>query len=106
MIVYTDHTDNAERLLTDRLDWRHEEISGIEPNLLPFIQGLNPNGPHYMASQEIVGNWTQACIIHRAPLSQFDLLVKLCQKHHRLPDRFLCLAGHCEYIHTAPWVRY
>ncbi len=106
MIVYTDKTEYAESLLTDHLDWRREDISGIEPSLLPFIQELNPNGPHFVASQEIVGSWTQAFIIHRAPLSQFDLLVKLCQKNHRLPDRVLCLAGTGQEFHGQkgrPW---
>ncbi len=106
MIVYTDQPEYAENVLTDRLDWRGRDISGIGPNLLPFIQGLNPNGPHYVASQEIVGRWTQACIIHRASVSQFDLLVKMSQKSLAIPDRTLCLAGTGEDFHGQkgrPW---
>lgn len=106
MIVYTDHTEYAEILLTDRLDWRREDISCFDPNLLTLIQRLNPSGPHYVANQKIDGGWTYTFIIHHAPSSQFDLLVKLNQKSHKLPDRIFCLAGTGEDFHGQkgrPW---
>lgn len=106
MIVYTDHPEYAETLFTDRLEWRRQETSDLEPKLVPLIQGLNPGGPHFMASQQIAGNWTQASIIRHAPSSQFDLLVKLNQKGLRPPDRILCLAGAGSHFHGQkgrPW---
>jgi len=106
MIVYTDQPEYAESCLTDRLDWRHTDLSKINLNLGLLIRELNPEGPHFTASQEIEGNWIHTVIIRHAPLSQFDLLVKMSQKNLALPDRILCLAGKGEDFHGQkgrPW---
>lgn len=106
MIVYTDKPEYAENCLTDRLDWRHTDFADLNPNLGLLIRGLNPEGPHFTARQEIEESWTNAVIIRHAPLSQFDHLVKMNQKNLALPDRILCLAGIGKDFHGQkgrPW---
>jgi len=99
MILFTDSLDYAGRMVLESIHWRPVTAGAFEPGLESLTERLYRGQRLYEASIEIESVWKYLFMVEKAPVSQYDVVVDLCQQNLDLPDRILCLAGSGEKFH-------
>lgn len=107
MVVYSDNTEFAEKVLYPNPDWKKTSLSEMDEAIRPVAVKLFPSGNPVLACSLKDDHWKYLFIVKHTPESQFDMLIELGRKHHHLPGGILCLAESGNKMHgfrNRPWV--
>ena len=107
MLVYTDNTDYADSVLDEKPNWRKTRQQGLNKNIQPLAAELIRNNAFYRGEINRPGNWKHLFILEFAPVSQYDILIRISRSEAELPDGILCLAETGENFHgykNRPWI--
>ncbi len=99
MIVVTDSLDYAHKILGDDINWGAPAPDINSSNLSQLVQKLYPGREAHSTEIECEGIWRYLLIVEKAPVSQYDIVIDLCQQNVELPHGTLCLAGSGEKFH-------
>ena len=105
MIVYTDSTNFAERLIPSAA-WRPYQASAATLEMRHLIAGVFAEKPVYEAEVPSALRWQHLLVAETSLRSQYDLLVEQRREGNKLPDGILCLTGAGGGLHglrQRPW---
>ena len=99
MMVVTDSLDFAGQLIGAHLAWSSPPENIADPGLVPLTDRLYGDRKTHMAEAPGDSLWCRLMIVEKAPVSQYDVVVDLCQNNVELPHGLLCLAGSGDKFH-------
>jgi biotin-[acetyl-CoA-carboxylase] ligase BirA-like protein len=99
MIVYADNKKGAEKVFRFHRQWKLENYSAFNPNLIKLAQRLYGDKPLLRNESRAPERWSFAFYVQSAPSSQFDVLVEYSKQNSPMPNGILCVAGSGQQFH-------
>jgi biotin-[acetyl-CoA-carboxylase] ligase BirA-like protein len=99
MIVYTDRTDFAERVLPGGLQWQSASICSFDQELAVITRRIFGETTISCTESDSDHGFQHLFIAEHAEKSQYDLMVALCKENIDLPHGILCFAGSGSSFH-------
>jgi BirA family biotin operon repressor/biotin-[acetyl-CoA-carboxylase] ligase len=99
MIVCTDRTAFAERVLPGELQWRRADIDTIDRELAVIAGRIFGQSDIFCCEINSFHEFHHLLIVEYAEKSQYDLTVTLCKENIDLPHGVLCFAGSGKSFH-------
>lgn len=93
MIIYTDNTIYAEKIINKPPAWKLLPINMLNSDIRIPAQKLFSTAKIYTCVVDLNGFWKHLFIVKSAPSSQYDILNSICKSNVPLPNGILCLAG-------------
>jgi len=99
MIICYDNLDFVALIFNRTPDLKSSSAAFDKPGLAKLAGRLYRQRPTYSTSVTSDSLWKYLFMVEKAPVSQYDVVVELCQQNIELPHGLLCLAGSGEKFH-------
>ena len=99
MIICYDNPDYAALILGEAPERRFSTSAFGNPSLVELAASIFGQKPVYSSSVVSNNIWQYLFMVETAAVSQYDVVVELCQRNIQLPHGLLCLAGSGEKFH-------